>query len=62
MGTFNAVGSHELDALMKAGLIKGGSLDEPPDLTGGKHIWTKRKLAGIQIPDGCETWPEEPSV
>ncbi|MEQ8665118.1 MAG: GFA family protein [Rhodospirillales bacterium] len=40
--------------------IKGGSLDEPPDMTRAKHIWTDRTLAGIAIPPGCETWPGEP--
>lgn len=40
--------------------IKGGTLDEPPDLSRAVHIWTKRKLAGVVIPDGAETWPEEP--
>lgn len=40
--------------------IKGGSLDEPPDMAGAKHIWTDRTLHGIAIPDGCETWPGEP--
>lgn len=40
--------------------VKGGSLDRPPDLSKAKHIWTSRKLAGVIIPDGVETWPEEP--
>jgi hypothetical protein len=40
--------------------IKGGSLDSPPDLSGAKHIWVKRKLPGVVIPDDAETWPEEP--
>jgi hypothetical protein len=31
--------------------IKGGSLDEPPDLTDAIHIWTSRKLPGVIIPD-----------
>lgn len=40
--------------------VKGGSLDEPPDLTHAKHIWTCRKLPGILIPQGNETWEREP--
>lgn len=40
--------------------IKGGSLDTPPDLTGAKHLWTSRKLAGVVIPDGAVSYPEEP--
>jgi len=40
--------------------IKGGSLDEPPDLTKAVHIWVKRKLAGVTIPAGCIQYPGEP--
>ena len=40
--------------------IKGGSLDEPPDLAASDHIWTSRKLAGVVIPDGVRRSPEEP--
>lgn len=40
--------------------VKGGSLDAPPDIAGARHIWVSRKLAGVVIPDGAETWPEEP--
>lgn len=40
--------------------IKGGSLDEPPDLTTAPHIWTKRKLPGVVIPDGAVQWSAEP--
>lgn len=31
--------------------IKGGSLDEPVDLSGAWHIWTQSKLPGVVIPD-----------
>ena len=40
--------------------IKGGSLDEPPDLTTAFHIWTARKLPGVVIPDGARQYPGEP--
>ena len=40
--------------------IKGGSLDDPPDLSTAFHIWTSRKLPGVVIPDGAEQFPEEP--
>jgi hypothetical protein len=40
--------------------VKGGSLDEPPDLTAATHIWTSRRLAGVAIPDGAPQFPEEP--
>jgi len=40
--------------------IKGGSLDEPVDLSKAIHIWTARKLPGTVIPPGAEQYPEEP--
>jgi hypothetical protein len=40
--------------------VKGGSLDEPPDLTAASHIWTQRKLPGVIIPEGAVQWPGEP--
>ncbi len=40
--------------------VKGGSLDQPPDLSQAIHIWTSRKLPGVEIPAGAETHSEEP--
>jgi hypothetical protein len=40
--------------------VKGGSLDEPPDLTSAIHIWTTRKLPGVIIPDHAKQFPGEP--
>ncbi len=40
--------------------IKGGSLDEPPDLAAAVHIWTGRKLPGVLIPDGAPRLDGEP--
>jgi len=40
--------------------IKGGSLDDPPDLTDAAHIWTSRKLPGVVIPAGSRQHTEEP--
>lgn len=40
--------------------VKGGSLDQPPDLSAIHHIWTKRKLAGVIIPEGARQFPGEP--
>jgi hypothetical protein len=40
--------------------VKGGSLDEPPDLAAAVHIWTARKLPGVVIPDGAPRFPGEP--
>ncbi len=40
--------------------LKGGSLDEPPDLTQAVHIWTSRKLPGVTIPPDARSFPEEP--
>lgn len=40
--------------------LKGGSLDQPPDLSRAIHIWTARKLPGVVIPEGAQQFPEEP--
>jgi hypothetical protein len=40
--------------------IKGGSLDEPPDLTEAYHIWTASKLPGVVIPPGAASFQGEP--
>ena len=40
--------------------IKGGSLDEPIDLTEAVHIWTVRKLPGVIIPARACQYPGEP--
>ena len=40
--------------------IKGGSLDEPVDLTDAIHIWADRKLPGIVIPEHARMYDGEP--
>jgi hypothetical protein len=40
--------------------VKGGSLDEPPDLSGAAHIWTSRAMHGVMIPDHVLRFAEEP--
>ena len=40
--------------------IKGGSLDEPLDLSNAVHIWVSRKLPGVVIPSGALSFAEEP--
>ena len=40
--------------------VKGGSLDEPPDLRAACHIWTRRALPGVVIPDTARQFPGEP--
>jgi hypothetical protein len=40
--------------------VKGGSLDQPPDLASARHIWTSRKLPGVVIPEHVEQFAEEP--
>ena len=42
--------------------IKGGSLDEPVDLSGAVHIWVKSRLPGVTIPEGAPQFPEEPDA
>lgn len=40
--------------------IKGGSLDEPPDLRPASHIWTSRKLPGVIVPETATQFAGEP--
>jgi len=40
--------------------IKAGALDAPVDAAAAIHIWVKRKLPGIVIPDGAPCFDEEP--
>jgi hypothetical protein len=40
--------------------VKGGSLDQPPDLSTAVHIWTSRKLPGVLIPPGAKCFAGEP--
>src|SRR5580698_7560159 len=38
--------------------VRAGTLDRSDELTIVAHIWTKRKMAGIVIPDGMPAWDE----
>lgn len=39
--------------------IKGGSLDDPVDLTGASCIWTRSKLRGVVSPPGVKQFPKD---
>lgn len=39
-------------------VVRAGTLDRSDELRIVAHIWTKRKLAGIEIPAGVPSWPE----
>ena len=38
--------------------LRAGSLDRSDALNVVAHIWTKRKMKGIVIPEGVPNWPE----
>ena len=40
--------------------VKGGSLDEPPDLSEAPHIWTSRAMNVVVIPEHVPRFAEEP--
>lgn len=40
--------------------VKGGSLDQPVDISEAVHIWTSRKLPSVTIPDGATRFEQEP--
>ena len=39
-------------------VIRAGTLDRSDELKIVAHIWTKRKIAGFNIPDDVPNWPE----
>ncbi len=39
-------------------VLRAGTLDASDRLAIAAHIWTKRKLAGIDIPAAIPSWPE----
>lgn len=39
-------------------VVRAGTLDRSNELPIVAHIWAKRKLTGIDIPEGVPTWPE----
>ena len=40
--------------------MRAGTLDRSDELEIVAHIWTKRKMKGLTIPDGVPSWPESP--
>lgn len=51
---------HEREGIGETVSVKAGSLDEPVDIATAIHIWTSRKLPGMEIPIGAVQFPEEP--
>jgi hypothetical protein len=39
-------------------VVRAGTLDDSDQLAIVAHIWAKRKLEGIEIPEGVPVWPE----
>lgn len=50
---------HESEPMSETVSIKGGSLDEPIDVSNAIHVWVTRKLPGIIIPDSAKQFPED---
>jgi hypothetical protein len=51
---------HEPEGASETITVKAGSLDEPVDVGAAIHIWTSRKLRGIEIPAGAPQFSQEP--
>lgn len=51
---------HQYPELFDPISIKGGSLDEAPDISQAIHIWTMQKLDAIVIPEGARQFFKEP--
>lgn len=45
---------HEEEPATEIISIKGGSLDEPLDISSAVHVWVSRKLSGVVIPERCQ--------
>jgi hypothetical protein len=39
-------------------VVRAGTLDRSDELSIVAHIWAKRMLSGISVPDGTPSWPE----
>ena len=39
-------------------VVRAGTLDRSDELNVVAHIWAKRKVGGLEIPEGVPTWPE----
>jgi hypothetical protein len=50
---------HELEGGAKVISLKGGSLDQPVDISKATHIWVSRKIPGIEIPPTAKQFPEQ---
>ena len=50
---------HEYDPPAETLSIKGGSLDDPIDVSQATHVWVSRKLPGVIIPEGVKQLPED---
>ncbi len=50
---------HESEPTSETLSIKGGSLDQPLDISNAIHVWVTRKLPGIIIPDDAKQFPED---
>jgi hypothetical protein len=51
---------HQMGETSRTVTVKAGCLDETVDATAAIHIWFKRKLPGIVIPDNAVRFDEEP--
>ncbi len=51
---------HEREGIADTITLKAGSLDQPVDFSTAIHIWTSRKLPGMNIPPDAVQFPEEP--
>jgi len=50
---------HESETVTETLSIKGGSLDQPIDVSNAIHVWVTRKIPGIIIPEGAKQFPED---
>lgn len=52
---------HQSSAESETMTVKGGSLDDPVDVSNAIHIWTSSKLPSVIIPGEAKAFDKEPS-
>lgn len=51
---------HQRSSMSETISVKGGSLDDPVDLSRAVHIWTTRRLPGVVMPEGAKCFERAP--
>lgn len=50
-------GDKDAEPMLK---VRAGTLDKPIDYSTATHVWTSKKVPGIEIPQGTTSFPAQP--